>query len=59
MMLWDDKWNDRFAQDEAMELAHRFIFCRIAVLDAQTMQEIINVENETRRESFADYKSPI
>ena len=52
MILWVDKCTDRFAQDEAMELAHRLMFFRIAAMEAQTMREIINAENEKRRETF-------
>ena len=50
MILWDYMWNDRFAQDEAMELAHRHMFFRIAALEAQTMREMIDAENDRRRE---------
>ena len=59
IILWDDMWNVRLAQDEAMELAHRFMFFRIAVLDTQTMREIINVRMTGGGTSFADNKSPI
>ena len=45
MILWDDMRNDRFAQVEAMELAHRLMFFRIAALEAQTTRERIDAEN--------------
>ena len=52
MILWDDMWNDRFAQDEAMELAHRLMFFRIAALESQSTRERIHVENARRRGKF-------